>query len=36
LRWRQFDFKLYLLGYFFHPSHRGKGLKEGVFRQIVY
>jgi hypothetical protein len=36
LRWSQFDFKLYLLGYFFHPSYRGKGLKEGVFRQIVH
>jgi hypothetical protein len=24
------------LGYFFHPSHRGKGLKEGDFHQIVY
>jgi hypothetical protein len=22
-RWRQFDFKIYLLGYFFHPSYRG-------------
>ena len=36
LRWHQFDFKLYLLGYFFHPSYRGKGLKDGVFHQIVY
>ncbi|PKB99107.1 hypothetical protein RhiirA5_430279 [Rhizophagus irregularis] len=26
----------YLLGYFFHPSYRGKGLKDGIFRQIVY
>ncbi|CAB4436449.1 unnamed protein product [Rhizophagus irregularis] len=36
LRWHQFNFKLYLLGYFFHPSYRGKELKDGVFRQIVY
>ena len=36
LRWSQFDFKLYLLGYFFHPSYRGNGLKEGVFRQICH
>ena len=36
VRWSQFDFKLYLLGYFFHPSYRGKGLKDGVFRQIVH
>lgn len=36
LRWSQFDFRLYLLGYFFHPLYRGKGLKIGVFRQICH
>ncbi|CAB5368067.1 unnamed protein product [Rhizophagus irregularis] len=36
LRWSQFNFKLYLLGYFFHPSYRGKGLKIGVFCQICH
>ena len=36
LRWSQFDFKLYLLGYFFHLLYRGNGLKEGVFRQICH
>jgi hypothetical protein len=36
LRWKQFDFRLYILGYFFNPSYRGKGLKIGVFRQICH
>ena len=36
LRWSQFDFKLYMLGYFFHPLYRGKGLKLGIFRQICH
>jgi hypothetical protein len=36
VRWSQFNFKLYLLGYFFHPSFREKGLRDGIFRQIVH
>lgn len=36
LRWSQFDFKLYMLGFFFHPLYRGKGLKIGIFRQICH
>ena len=35
-RWSQFNFRLYILGYFFHPLYRGKGLKIRIFRQICY
>src|SRR5207249_3389485 len=36
LRLSQFDFKLYMLCFFFHPLYRGKGLKIGIFRQICH
>ena len=35
-RWSQFDFKLYILGYFFHPQYRGKGFKIGIFRKVCH
>ena len=33
-RWKQFDFKLYLLAYFLHPKYRGKGLIPETYQII--
>ena len=35
LRWSQFDFKLYMLGFFFHPLYRGKELKIRIDKYAI-
>lgn len=35
-RWKQFDFRLYMLAYLLHPSYRGKGFRQSVYRKVVY
>ncbi|CAG8664331.1 9144_t:CDS:2 [Dentiscutata erythropus] len=35
-RWKEFDFELYLLSFFLHPTYRGDFLEVGIYKNYVF